>query len=217
MSGDGNDRTQRYLDSLSPADFGDIETFFTKEAVRYGVRLDRPVRLNLAAPLAVELPQLAPVPSLWSTVVWSLRMRWFAMSVQRQSALPAGDIVVFAVFHDAADTAVLDRSTALQKGLIAVANLFADRAARGTNQVVVAHELLHTLGATDKYERGNNTPRFPQGFAQPDKVPLFPQSAAELMAGRIAIDESHAEIPQSLRQVLIGPATAREIGWTHPE
>lgn len=213
LSGDGKNTTQNYLSSLGPAEFGEIEAFFTREAKRYDVRLDRPMRLNVAAPLAGELPQLAAAPSLLGTMVWSLRMRWLAMSVQRRSALPAGDVVVFAVFHDAADTVVLDRSTALQKGLIAVANLFANRDARGSNQVVLAHELLHTLGATDKYATGSNAPRFPEGFAQPNKIPLFPQSAAELMAGRIALDAHHAEIPQSLRQVVIGSATAQEIGW----
>jgi hypothetical protein len=36
------------------------------------------------------------------------------------------------------------------------------------------------------------------------------------MAGRIPLDAQHAEIPDSLRKVLIGPATAREIGWLKP-
>jgi hypothetical protein len=34
------------------------------------------------------------------------------------------------------------------------------------------------------------------------------------MAGRIPISSTEAETPESLRQVLIGPKTAREIGWT---
>jgi hypothetical protein len=36
------------------------------------------------------------------------------------------------------------------------------------------------------------------------------------MAGRIPLDAQHAEIPSTLRQVVIGPATAREIGWPNP-
>jgi hypothetical protein len=35
----------------------------------------------------------------------------------------------------------------------------------------------------------------------------------ELMAGRVAVSPSDAEIPASLEQMLVGPATAREIGW----
>jgi hypothetical protein len=140
-------------------------------------------------------------------------MRWVAAKLDWGSSRPSPDIVVFAVFHEAADAAVLDRSTALRKGLISVANLFADRAARGSNQVVLAHELLHTLGATDKYAGPRNLPRFPDGFADANASPRLPQMKAELMAGRIPIDEGRAEIPAGLRQVVIGQTTAREIGW----
>ena len=213
VSGDSRALTQEYLDNLTLAEFNDIEAFFASQAKRYGVTLDRPVRLNLAAPVDRALPQLSATPSLFDTILWSLRMRWLATTLQWRSSMPAADIIVFAVFHDATNAAMLDRSTALEKGLIAVANLFADRAARGSNQVVLTHELLHTLGATDKYEPGSNAPRFPDGYAAPERVPLFPQSSAELMAGRIAISEHRAEIPDSLRQVVIGAATAEEIGW----
>ena len=120
---------------------------------------------------------------------------------------------MFAVFHEPSEGVALDRSTALNKGLIAVANLFADRTARGTNQIVLAHELLHTLRATDKYSFTSNAPLYPDGYAAPESQPLLPQTKAELMAGRIPLDEQRASMPASLREVVIGPATAREIGW----
>jgi hypothetical protein len=43
---------------------------------------------------------------------------------------------------------------------------------------------------------------------------LYPQSFAELMAGRIPVSADEAEIPESLRQVVVGPQTAAEIGWS---
>ena len=125
-------------------------------------------------------------------------------------------MLVFAVFHEPSAYLALDRSTALRKGLIAVANVFADADARGANQMVLAHELLHTLGATDKYSAGTNLPRFPEGYAAPTAEPLLPQKKAELMAGRIPISSTSAEIPASLREVVVGPATAIEIGWPQP-
>jgi hypothetical protein len=82
--------------------------------------------------------------------------------------------------------------------------------------MVLAHELLHTLGATDKYAPGTNAPRFPDGYASPEAKPLLPQTKAELMAGRIPLDAQRADIPTSLRQVVIGPVTSREIGWPGP-
>jgi hypothetical protein len=215
--GDGRPSTQQYVDSLTHAEFADVEIFFTAEAGRFGVTLPRPFRLNLAEPIDADLPQLSSAASWIEVAFWSLRMRWLAMRLQWTSSQPADDIVVFAVFHAAAEGGALDRSTALRKGLIAVANLFADPAARGTNQVVVAHELLHTLGASDKYDPRNNTPLFPIGFAAPSMKPLFPQEKAELMAGRIALSEHGARIPSSLREVLIGEATALEIGWLRPD
>jgi hypothetical protein len=36
------------------------------------------------------------------------------------------------------------------------------------------------------------------------------------MAGRFAIDTRTFEIPHSLDEVLVGPATALEIRWTRP-
>ena len=45
----------------------------------------------------------------------------------------------------------------------------------GGNDMVIAHELLHTLGATDKYDPVNNAPRFPDGYGDPQQMPLYPQ------------------------------------------
>ena len=86
-------------------------------------------------------------------------------------------------------------------------------AARGPNRVVVAHELLHTLGATDKYDPATNRPIYPSGYAQPRRTPRLPQTKAELMGGRLPISEHDARIPAGLHEVVIGPDTAYEIGW----
>jgi hypothetical protein len=211
VAGDSEETTQRYLDHLSADEFADAQAFLAREAKRYDVALEQPFRLRIVGQHAEPLPELRPgvIGVLW----WSLRMRWLATRLQWEREGPSGDIVVFAVFHEPADGIALDRSTALEKGLIAVANLFADREARATNQVVLAHELLHTLGATDKYALASNAPLFPHGYAAPEAKPLLPQTKAELMAGRIPLDELTAEMPNTLRDVVIGPTTAREIGW----
>jgi hypothetical protein len=54
---------------------------------------------------------------------------------------------------------------------------------------------------------------YPDGFAEPDKSPRFPQDFAELMGGRVPVSEAQADIPKSLAQTLIGEKTAKEIGW----
>jgi hypothetical protein len=69
------------------------------------------------------------------------------------------------------------------------------------------------LGATDKYDPATNQPIFPDGYGEPDRQPLHPQGVAEIMAGRIAVSEEEAEMPDSLVNAVIGEKTAREIGW----
>jgi hypothetical protein len=96
---------------------------------------------------------------------------------------------------------------------MAVTHLYAGDEAAGSNQVVVVHEFLHTLGATDRYDPATGQPLVPDGLADPLLEPRYPQRAAEIMAGRIAVSASEAEIPPGLRDTTVGPATAREIGW----
>ena len=63
------------------------------------------------------------------------------------------------------------RSTApdshgMQKGLVGVVHAFADRRHEGANDIVIAHELLHTVGASDKYDLATGAPRYPIGYAR---------------------------------------------------
>jgi hypothetical protein len=104
-------------------------------------------------------------------------------------------------------------SLGLSKGLVAIAHLYADAGAQGSNQLVVAHELLHTLGATDKYDRATGQPLEPDGLGDPAQSPRYPQQFGEIMAGRVATNARDAVIPGDLTPMLIGPRTAREIGW----
>lgn len=212
VAGDSAPATRAFIAGLSAAEFADAEAFLAREAERYGVGLDQPFKLRIVGEHSAP-PALAADAGRLGVLWWSLRMRWLAASLRWQAEGPSGDILVFAVFHEPAAGIALDRSVALEKGLIAVANLFADRTARATNQIVLAHELLHTLRATDKYSAATNAPSYPDGYAAPDARPLLPQTRAELMAGRIPIDEARAEMPRSLRDVVIGPKTAQEIGW----
>jgi hypothetical protein len=76
--------------------------------------------------------------------------------------------------------------------------------------IAAAHELLHLLGATDKYDAEGHA-RAPEGLAEPDRP--FPQRYAEVMTGEIATAPSQGQAPWRLDQVRVGPATAAEIRW----
>lgn len=213
VAGDDDEVTRGYIDGLAATEFDDVEEFLNGEAERFGVQIEQPFSVRIVGEHRDPLPSLHANAGAIDVLWWSLRMRWLATRLRWQQEGPSGDILVFAVFHEPSAGIALDRSTALEKGLIAVANVFATRTARGSNQVVLAHELLHTLGASDKYRPGSNLPVFPEGYAAPEARPLLPQAKAELMAGRRPIDETEAETPESLRDVIVGAATALEIGW----
>jgi hypothetical protein len=76
----------------------------------------------------------------------------------------------------------------------------------------VGHEILHCVGAVDKYDDWGHTIE-PDGLAEPDLHPAHPQRYAEWMAGEVPLGPGRGRLPASLAELRIGPATAREIGW----
>ena len=77
---------------------------------------------------------------------------------------------------------------------------------------VATHELLHTLGASDKYDASGRA-LVPAGLAEPTLVPLYPQRFAEVMARNRPLSPTEEKVPASLDDLAVGPATAAEIGW----
>ena len=120
---------------------------------------------------------------------------------------------MFVLYHDPALTPTVPHSLGLAKGLIGVVYAFAAPEMDGANDVVIAHELLHTVGATDKYSFVDDAPRFPDGYGNPTQVPLYPQRTAEIMAGRRMLAPDKWQQAPSLDEVIIGAATALEIRW----
>ena len=76
---------------------------------------------------------------------------------------------------------------------------------------VAAHEMFHTLGATDKYDAHGT--KIPDGLAEPDLRPMYPQRYVELMARMRPLGHGEEMLPDTLDELRVGPATAREIGW----
>jgi hypothetical protein len=201
-----------FVASLSDTEFAEIEVFMRAEAERYGIGLDPAIRVRLGDKVATPPPPRPVQQSPFANALWSLRLRFWAWRAGFSQSGPTPDIRIFLVYHDPAENAQLPHSVGLQRGLLGVAHIYADRRARASNNIVIAHELLHTLGASDKYDPIGLMPIYPAGYADPDAAPLLPQSNAEIMAGRIPIDGKNAEMPHSLSTVVIGPATASEIG-----
>ena len=217
-NGDGSTASAAYIDRLLAMDedevdefFGDVERFFSREGERYAAVPDEPVDIVFAGMREALPPALPRDGSMLAVMAWSLQLRFWSWRNDDYDALQDGEI--FVIYFDPARTRTLAHSLGLQKGLIGVVNAVAAPHMTAENHVVIAHELLHMVGAVDKYDPVSNAPRIPEGLAEPHREPRYPQRLAEIMAGRIALGPRQVEAPRSLDQVVIGEATAREIGW----
>lgn len=202
-----------YIADLRATDFEVISQFFAREARRYQLPIAYPVNLFLG-PVVHDIPPPPPAVSghLLEIILWSLKFRWFGWMHQPPISVPI-DIKLYLLYHDPAKHKHLLHSTALHKGRIGRVNLFADHRQHAVNTVIIAHELLHTLSASDKYDLHSNLPLFPQGYAEPYLQPLYPQQLAEVMSGKVPMTAQRARMAKGLGEVMIGRPTAREIGW----
>jgi hypothetical protein len=212
INGDGSVVTSEYLRSLTLADFKPVEIFMQEEAARYGHASRASVEIRWGGLLATQPPQPPLNGSAVEVILWSLKMRlWSYRNADTKGA--GTQVKLLLLYFDPAISSRLAHSTGLQKGLIGRVNVFASRDMASQNNVVIAHEFLHTLGATDKYDLATNQPIFPDGYAIPDQLPLLPQRFAEIMAGRTPLGENKAAIPEGLHEAVIGEKTAVEINW----
>ena len=212
INGDARTTTAGYIATLSADSFASIGAFLSQEAQRHGLPLARPVSVKLG-PRLQSMPPPAPVGAqTLEIILWSLRLRFWAWR-NDDYAGPSPDIRVFAVFFDPGLTPRVPHSIGLREGHIGIANVFAAEHMTEENNVIVTHEILHTFGATDKYDPATSQPLFPEGYANPARSPLHPQEFAEIMGGRIPLSERESDTPRSLELALVGDKTAAEIYW----
>ncbi len=212
VNGDGSGATASYIRKLQADDFSGIASFMRKQAIDYAIPIDEPVSVRVAERVTALPPTRDDSSnSVIDTILYSLRLRLWAAF--HDNGWDAGDIRVFVVYYDPQTHPEIPDSLALPKGLIGLVHAYADSNYNGTNNFVIAHEMLHTLGATDKYDPATNMPLYPVGYANPYVTHRYPQQMAEIMGGRIPVDKGLAYIPESLEHVMIGARTALEINW----
>jgi len=208
-------KIDRYISNLSNRNFESIEGFFKREADELGMAIDQPFKMMLAHSVQ-ELPP--PPPKQSSNMLqigwWSLKLRYWAFSQDQSDFSP--HIKVFVIYHPYEQDEELAHSLGMEKGMIGVVHGYAHREMEGKNNLVIAHEMLHTIGATDKYSLETGEPIYPDGYAEPDRSPRYPQRFTELMGGRTPVSESASVMPRSLWNVKLGEKTAQEINWLEP-
>lgn len=198
--------------SLDAQQFAEIGSFIQNQSARYrSTPVPRP-RIVLGKAVTELPPRAAPgARSAWDNLLLSLKLRYFAFR-NAPFLENIGRIRLFVIYHAGEDGEPLEHSMGLQKGLFGVVHVFAAAKHQAQNNVVIAHELMHTLGATDKYDSELN-PIWPQGFAEPEDAPRYPQHYAEIMGGRIPVSPTQSRIPPDLSRCVIGYKTAGEINW----
>ncbi len=212
INADQHPLTQAYIDQLRPEHFADMESFFQREAARYRLPLTQPVEVKLAPQIHAAPPQVPEDPSIFDAICWSIRMRFWVW--RQDPSTEDVDTRIFINYHlPGSQVAPPQHSLGLQRGMIGLVNAFAGVDYQGQTNLVAVHEFLHTLGASDKYDPGTRQPLWPDGFADPTQTPLYPQTRAEIMGGRVQVSPGWALLPPSLEQVAIGSATAIEINW----
>ena len=213
VSADKSTATARYLAQLDQGKIDEVGDFLKTEAHRYGVGVDEPIELKLYPQLTSPPPALDSGAGVFTRILWSLKLRYYRSRALSTVSRARPKIALFLLYHDPALTQSVPHSAGLQRGLTAVVHLFASRSQEAQNRIVITHELLHTFGATDKYDLATGLPQYPEGFAEPLLAPRYPQPLAEIMAGRTPLSATEARLPDSLDDERVGPLTAREIGW----
>lgn len=210
INGDGSRDAADYIRALQVADFNEINAFLVRETHRYGLRQHIAMTLRLEPEMKASPPAPPKDRNVLKTIAWSLQLRWWAYQHSGQMWPQLGKIRIYVLYHEAESGKALEHSLGLQKGLIGVVHAFADPRQTEQNNIVIAHEMLHTLGATDKYGP-DGRPVYPIGYAEPDLPQGVRRHEAEIMAGRIALPDGRNLMPDSLAQCVIGATTAHEI------
>ena len=213
INAEGSEATERFIRSLVDEDFAEIDRFTARVSEKYYLRTSVPT-LTRIGPQVKVLPPANPRPdaNFIEVISWSLRYRYWAWKNTPDKASNFHRVRMFVLYHTPTPGRELQHSFGMNKGLLGLVHAFGSKELQGRNNLVIAHEMLHTVGATDKYNE-NGEPIFPEGYAEPDKKRRYPQKRAEIMAGRIPLNSDESSMPTSLRKCVLGDLTAQEIRW----
>jgi hypothetical protein len=214
INGDGSAAVDHYIDGLDATSFQGLTAFLQREARQRGIDTT-PLAVAMVGPRVGRMPPAPPPPDERSTAAiaaWSLKLRAWVWRAERDFHLPDVQVRMFVIYHAPRKGLVLEHSVGLEKGHVGIAHLLSGADEAAANEVVIAHELLHTAGATDKYDDAG-MPAFPDGFAEPALSPRFPQRRAEIMGGRIPTAPHDSKMVETLDLCVVGDVTAAEIGW----
>jgi hypothetical protein len=193
-----------------------LETRFTEERRRYRADAPRPFALSFVGPVDVaESPPRATGEGLLDAARQSWALWRWTSRVDRATGLRAGEYdsrIYVAARAPANEERAMIEGESEEGGRLGAVEVDLDATMADFALFVAAHELFHTLGASDKYDAAGRT-LVPSGLAEPYRVPQLPQSFAEVMARNRPVAPGVERPPENLDELAVGPWTAKEIGW----
>jgi len=175
-----------------------------------------PFSFAVSGPVPLEEPLPEPADGLAGAARYAYQLHRFTRDVDARAGVPSRgfDSRIYLVLRSPSAFGLVEGMSE-QGGRVGIALAELDASTVDLALFVAAHELFHTLGASDKYDASGRAID-PDGFAEPGRIPIFPQRYAELMARNRPVAPGRELRPESLDELWVGKKTAREIGWSSP-
>jgi hypothetical protein len=192
----------------------DLAARLAREFARYRPNAPRPFAFTLYGPAPLGEPLPVAADGFAGAVRYAYALHRFTSDIDGRANVPTRgfDARLYLVLRAPSERAVVEGMSE-HGGRVGIARAELDTDSVDIALFVAAHELFHTLGALDHYGPDGRV-LVPDGLAEPDRSPPFPQAFAEIMARNRPVSATEEERPESLAELAVGPSTAREVGWT---
>ena len=192
-----------------------LEDTLEAEMRRYRQSGPRPFHFTVLGP--VDVSQGPPTPADDGLIAaakqsWDLSRYLSPIDSKIGIKVSQYDARVYVIVRPSTNTKNVIEGASEQGGRVGVVQVELDGGMIDFALFVTTHEMFHTLGATDRYAADGSIV-IPEGLADPEQQPLYPQKQAELMARLRALSPSSGAPPDRLSDLSVGERTAKEIGW----
>jgi hypothetical protein len=173
-----------------------------------------PFSFVVSGPVPLEEPLPVPADGLVAAARYAYQLHRFTRDVDARAGVSRGDLDsrIYLVLRSPSAHGIVEGMSE-QGGRVGIALAELDASTVDISLFVAAHELFHTLGASDKYDPMTGSALMPDGLAEPGRVPRVPQRYVEVMARNRPIAPGREVRPESLDELWVGKETAWEIGW----
>lgn len=172
-----------------------------------------PFSFVVYGPVPLEEPLPVPADGLAAAVRYAYQLHRFTRDVDGRADVPSRgfDSRIYLLLRPPSVHGIVEGMSE-QGGRVGIALAELDESTVDLSLFVAAHELFHTLGATDKYDASGRA-IYPHGLAEPGRIPRFPQRYVEIMARNRPVAIGREVRPESLDELWVGQKTAQEVGW----